>query len=404
MREGVTAHRHRVVSGQASDRFSTFGVLLLVVVISGCSIPSAKLNEVPLPVGAQKVAVQKEADSEYLEALRYWRQAAVVVDKKIAAISVSLKEIAAGHARRGVRLFNERKGEAALKAFFQALRYDPANTIALDYLNSRYAPRQLVPYTVAHDDSLATIAEKVYGSADDVFAVKLFSDVVDGRELVEGEVLHLPQLDSFYSQSLLDYKRDILVARKLYRKDEFAELLPLAEKLSQDHPQDEEASYLLNSALVGLGEKLKKQEKYDQAVGLLSQVDPVFKNVKASIAEIRELQKMKLAEDAMQLNTELFKKGESLYSQRKYLEALRMFREVDPQFEGVQDAIANVLEVIGIQAEIHYKRGVKFFVEDNLDEAIREWRQTIVYEPSHSKAVDNIIKARRLLRKVEALN
>lgn len=385
-------------------RASTLGVLFLAAVISGCSIPSAMLTEVPLPPGAQKKAVQKEVDREYLDAMRYWRQAAVVVNTKISAISASLKEISAGHAQRGVELFTKRKGEAALQAFFQALRYDPANKVALDYLNNRYAPRQLVPYTVTPKDTLATIAEKVYSSSDDVFVVMLFSGVEDGRELVAGEVLHLPQLDSFYSQSLLDYKREILIARKLYRQDDFAQLLPLAEKILQDHPQDDEASYLLNSALVGLGDTLMKQEQYDQAVGFLSRVDPVFKNVKASIAEIRELQKLKLANDARQLNLALFDKGMMLYSQRKYLESLQVFREVDPQFEGLQAAMANVLEVIGMKAEIHYKRGVKFFVEDNLVEAIREWQQTIAYEPSHSKAVDNIIKASQLLRKVEALN
>lgn len=404
MKSGTAAHRHNTVSGKAAGRAATLGVLFLAVVISGCSIPSAKLTKVPLPPSAQKKAVQKEVDREYLDALRYWRQAAAVVDGKISAISASLREIAAGHAQRGVELYAKREGEAALQAFFQALRHDSANKVALDYLNSRYAPRQLVPYTVAQGDTLASIAEKVYGSSDDVFAVTLFSGVVGGRELVEGEILHLPQLDSFYSQSLLDYKRDILVARKLYRQDEFAELLPLAEKILKDHPQDDEASYLLNSALVGLGGALRKEEKYEQAIGFLSRVDPVFKNVKVSIAEIRELQKLKLAEDAMQLNSELFEKGELLYSQRKYLEALRVFREVDPQFEGVQAAIANTLEVIGMQAEIHYKRGVKYFVEDDLTAAIREWQQTIAYEPGHSKAIDNIIRARQLLKKVEALN
>lgn len=372
--------------------------------ISSCSIPSANLTEMPLPPEAQKKAVQKEVDREYLDALHYWRQAAVVVDGKIAALSASLSEIAAGHAQRGVELYSERKGEAALQAFFLALRYDQTNKVALDYLNNRYTPRRLVPYIVVQGDTLAVIAEKVYGSSDDVFAVMLFSGVADGRDLVEGETLHLPKLDSFYSQSLLDYKRDILVARKLYHQDEFTKLLPLAQKILKDHPQDEEASYLLNSALVGLADSLRKQEKFDQAVGFLSRVDPIFKNVKASIAEIQELQKLKLANDAKQLNSELFKKGEMLYSQQKYLEALRLFREIDPQHEGVQAAIANVLEVIGIQAEIHYKRGVKFFVEDNLAGAIQEWRQTIAYEPDHSKAVDNIIKASQLLRKVEALN
>ncbi len=136
---------------------------------------------------------------------------------------------------------------------------------------------------------------------------------------------------------------------------------------------------------------------------MLSRVDPLYKDVKKEILEIRKLQKEKLAKDSKRLNSDLFRKGEQLYSQRKYLEALNVFKEVDPGFEGVDKAISNVIEVMQMQADVHYKKGVKYFINDNLTAAIQEWEGTLHFDPGHEKAADYIAKARKLLEKVRAI-
>jgi tetratricopeptide (TPR) repeat protein len=376
----------------------------MIAAVAGCAVPHDDGAGIPLPSSGQLAAIGSEADTDYLAALKYWNRARDVVDGRISVISANLQEISSAHSQQGVAYYEKREGNKALKAFVEALRYDASNTVALDYLKNRYKARRIVPYTVSEGDTFEKIAENIYGAYSDTFAVIHFSGVADEKDLIAGEVIHLPLLDTFFSQPLLDYKRDILIARKLFKEEKYEELLPLVEKILKNHPGDQEASYLLNSSLVGFGNSLQDRQKYEEAVGALSRVDPAFRNVKDRILEIRELQKEQLAQDAEQLNTELFRKGELLYSQRKYPAALKVFREVDSGFGGVDDAIVNVREVMRMQADVHYKKGVKYFVEDNLTAAIQEWEKTLRYDPDHQKATDYISKSRRLLEKIKAVN
>lgn len=379
--------------------------------ITGCALqPTEKRTldsptaEIPLPVSGQLQASEDVANKEYLEALKYWKNAGEVIDSKIASITVQVKQISEKHLQKGVAYYEKKNGSTALLEFIEALRYDPLNAEALSYLKGRYTVGRFLPYTVIEGDTFETIAEAVYGSFTDAFIVANFSGVKQEENIVKGSVLNLPVIDSFYSQALLDYKRNIAKARNLFNKKKYQELLPLAEEILHQHPEDREASYLVNIALVRIGDRQQRDGQYEEAIITLSRVDPSFKNVKKNIEEIRELQREKAMEDALALNTELFQKGEVLYAQGRFLEALEMFRKVDPDFEKIDRVVSDSRTKLMEQADIHYKEGVKLFIADNLASAIIEWEKTLQFNPGHRKAMTYIVKARQLLEKFEAIN
>ncbi len=385
--------------------------LFIISGFSGCmtstsdmSVENEIAERIPLPASSQIQAIQNEVDNEYLKALRYWKNAEKVIDDKLVFLSDHVQQISAEHLQNGVTYFLDKKGDEAFREFMEALRFDPSNIVALDYLKNRYEASRFVLYTVLEGDTLETIAEKMYGTFTSAFVVIYFSDLQKSGDLGAGLVLKLPLLDSFYSQALRDYEQNIIAARILFNDKNFEELLPLAESIFNNHPGDHEASYLVNISLLRIGNMLKSQEKFEDAAGILSRVDPAFKNVKKSILEIRELQKEKLLRDALLLNTGLFIKGEMLYAEGKYIEALEVFRQVDPEFEEVDKVVSVVRKKLQIQAEIHYKEGVKFFLEENLVGAIAEWEETLRYHPGHKEALNYIEKARKLLEKYKAIN
>ena len=53
------------------------------------------------------------------------------------------------------------------------------------------------------------------------------------------------------------------------------------------------------------------------------------------------------------------------------------------------------------EADAHYAAGIRRFLEEDLEGAIREWEKTLSLDPAHPKARRDIEKARRLKGKIE---
>ncbi len=297
-----------------------------------------------------------------------------------------------------------RKGEAAFREFLEALRYDPSNDVALDYVKNRYQAGRYISYTIEKDDSLIKIAETVYGSSTYDFAIILFSDINKDADLVEGSTLSLAALDSFHSPALLDYRKNIGTARKLFKEGHYEEAIPLAASILDDNPEDTEASYIVNMSLLRYAEVLQAGTRHSDAIAVLQQVSPSFKNVRKNIEEIRQQQKEQTEKEAMGTNRALFQQGKKLFAEGKYLEALNSYRQINGSYEGLDSAVKQVTEKLKMQAEMHYKKGVKFFVEEDLTAAISEWETAVKLDPENSNALNSIEKARDLLQKVKEIN
>ncbi len=78
-----------------------------------------------------------------------------------------------------------------------------------------------------------------------------------------------------------------------------------------------------------------------------------------------------------------------------------MRNEADADFEGVQESINDVKKQMLIEAEEHYRTGVKEFLNAELRKAIEEWEQTLALNPEHAKASQDIKHAQTLLDKLE---
>lgn len=383
----------------------TFGcALFLALGVSGCAKKVQEESLALLPETDQVLADSFEEKEEYLQALKYWRQARRAVDSKIDGLSVQLAKIAEQYAQQGVVCYDQKKGEEAFVEFVEALRADPQNLVALDYFINRYEPAVLLPYIVNQGDTFEIIAENVYDSHTDTFLVDRFAGIASEEQLVEGETLELPVLSSFYSQPLLDYKHDLHNARTLFHAKKYLEVLPFAEEILNQHPEDTEASYIKNKSSVYLAERYVDEKNYRQAILYLTVVDPAFKNVEDEISEIKKIQRIETEKNTKRRQMNLFYVAESLVAQDRLIEALDVFNEIDPEFVQVETAIAIAERKSKIQAATHYKEGVKLFIDDNLKEAIVEWEMTLLLDSSHSKARNDITKAQKLLEKYRAIN
>jgi len=405
---------HAPLAAQRTARIVTHAtcLLLLLSALAGCgdlfSVNTDKMQNspptVPFPADTQLRAIQNEKEDQYLAALDYWKHAQGIINSKIASLDRELKNLAEEHVENGIAYFEVKQGDKAAHEFLEALRYDPTNPTALDYLQNRYEAGRFIPYTVKEGDSFIKIAETVYGSSTYEFALIHFSDAGVEEDIEVDSELSLAVLDSFFPQALIDYKKNIRVARKLFKAENYEAVLPLAGSILRDHPGDEEASYIVNMSLLRRAEELQARDRFEEAINSLKQVDPPFKNVKPIIAEIREKQEEEAEKEAILTNSDLFQSGKKLFAEGRYMEALETYLQIDPDYRGREKALADVREKLQIQAEFHFKEGVNFFVEEDLAAAISEWEKTILLDPGHLNAINSIEKARNLLQKVKEIN
>lgn len=381
------------------------GAALILTLLSGClqTPDTVEVVFVPVDVEGQKKAELDEAASDYVAALTYWKSAKGTVDGKIAMLRVHLAELADECVVCGEKLYEQKKDKEALAQFINALRYNPDNNLALDYLLGRYSARQYETYTVMEGDTFESISEKVYGNYLDSFFIEQYAIITEEEELIAGLELELPVAGSFFSQPILDYKKDLGLARKLYKDGNFEKVIPFTQGFLKKHPGDQEGSFIVNNSLIKYGKILSDAGKYDAAIGTLSQVDIRFRNVSKEIERLKVIRDQGLKRDSNFWNARQLQKGDLLVAEEKYLQALDVYDSVDPEFKGLEKAISSVRRKLGRMADVHYKQGVKFFIEDNLTSAIDEWRITLKFNPEHRKAMNYSIKAKQLLKKYEKL-
>jgi tetratricopeptide (TPR) repeat protein len=100
------------------------------------------------------------------------------------------------------------------------------------------------------------------------------------------------------------------------------------------------------------------------------------------------------------INESHYQIGKSLSQGKKYQESLENFTRVDPGYKDIRESIAFAKKQL---AGEHYLRGVKYFTEEDLDKAIKEWETCLALDPNHPKAKKDIDHANSLLQRLKEI-
>ena len=108
--------------------------------------------------------------------------------------------------------------------------------------------------------------------------------------------------------------------------------------------------------------------------------------------------------DARDLATEArYRLALDHFDHKRFVEARKVLEKAD---EGHQASMAlneTVRTRLASLAQIHYRNGVKHFINEDLKSAIDEWDIALACDPNHDNARENIDNARRLMQKIETL-
>jgi tetratricopeptide (TPR) repeat protein len=279
--------------------------------------------------------------------------------RKIPQLKGQISAVADMHFRKGVSYFRIQSYSSARKEFLLTLYLNPDHAEAIQYLKGKLVGEDFLTYEVKKGDTIKEVARKIYKDPQKDFLIAYFNGLkIDGR-IDPPMILKMPPLDlppakktSIGSpkaadpipEIALDTEEILEKARTTYQKGDYQESAALAETVLKYDPANKEIHELMNASYYQWGKRLSQESKYHEALEAFQRVDPGYKDVNFQLAH-----------------------------NRKQL------------------------------AEEHYLKGVKFFIEEDIESAIEEWGTTLSLEPNHPRAKKDIENARKLLQKLEEI-
>ena len=92
--------------------------------------------------------------------------------------------------------------------------------------------------------------------------------------------------------------------------------------------------------------------------------------------------------------------GEELFrALSEYLAALR----VNSRHQGARRGLTNLRRQLAPRVAGLYQAGERYFLDEDLHNALRVWRQLLLIEPNHPQALENVERAERILQRLEEI-
>lgn len=323
-------------------------------------------------------AVECERNGDLMKALQSWqvvgsfKSGDAEVKKKISDLKKQMNKLADDHYEKGLAYFKNKSFNEARKEFLAVLLYNPDNREVLDYIQQKNAESGFKIYEIKRSATLKEVAEQAYDDPQKDILISFFNDIDAKADLAAGTVLRVPVLwpeptipeptvsatsgstkqttvkkEVVRSEKEIDMKEMVTKAIELLRAKKYKEAMYIAQRIMEYKTDNREELSLKNDLYYQAGVAMVREERYSEALKILSLADSNYKDVANYISSVKKIVKGK--------------------------------------------------------AEASYNRGVDYYKKDNLDKAIEEWERTLAIDPTHSRAIKDLENTRELLKKLKKI-
>jgi tetratricopeptide (TPR) repeat protein len=390
--------------------------IVLVVSVTGCAQlikkPPEKIVEAPEekpPVEAPeerfvKECLQKglvyEDKGDMVAALKQYKMSMTVDPRNQEAIEnrnrveIELRNLAEEHYMVGLKFHKQGKYGLAHHQFLVALRLWPDYPEVANMLTSRkrLKIKRYIVHTIKPGESLSKVANIYYGDYHKFPIIAKYNNITDATRIKIGQKIKVPEIEGreflFGKEAIEEEKVEVAdagfrawerYALEAQKKEEEPEV---EVKEEEKKPEDQIAIYRDH------GVDLFRKKKYREAIVVFSKV-------------LNER-----PEDSIALEYSYkshFQEGITLFSKKDYLAARDQFEVCLRYKTDCQKCHGYIKESEYSYKEIHYKKGIQFFNNELLTEAIREWRLVKLIDPDYKRVNYLISKANTILKKVKQL-
>ncbi len=406
--------------------------------------PGAGPAEASDSVDFRKKAADLEQKGELQQALLAWHVSSLLypkdkgVPEAIKRLEKIISETGSASYRKGVQLYEKGDEDAARRAFLTTLRLQPQNKKAMHYIKVLMNSSGQTAYTVKPGDSLIKIARANYNDTTKAYLIAYFNGYSPRRPLYVGEILLLPNLTA--SQILPRRDVDALVkqADEALRSKKYEKVHSLSEKIETLSPGHTQAIKLNDAAYYGEGMAHMEKGEYFEALERFKQMSDGSKNRQHAIVMARAKIVRQADEEKFELAQSLFKKGDfagtinicdevlakepknkkarelsdaahynlgkQLIDQGKMAKAIDALKDLDKNYKDTAQLRTQAQGQLNARAETLYRKGVRYFLNEELEAAIDAWEKALALNPKHPKARQDIENAMRLLDKWRGLD
>lgn len=407
--------------------------------------PSYGATEAPIPSyeGYRERATALEAQGDLPQAVLAWRVAAALAPDnadakgKIEALASAIDQAAMELYKQGVVHFRAHEWEKARNRFLAALRLNPGHAQALFYLKLRMNRPDAEVYTVQPGDSLAQIAATRYDDASKADIVAYFNDLDPEKPLRVDTLLFLPELGGARLPACQEIDAMLVRAQQAMDEKKYIEVLEITAPYGETPYEQRRIRDLNDEAHFGQGMLWMEQKQYQRALEMFGKVGPKHKERDRAIQQAREGLQAQDAEETLRLAQKQFNQGaykavillckqvleenprqpkaqallDTAYYAlgKQYLErgeeilAKETLKELKPEYQDTAQLLAQAQGRLNARAEEYYRKGVKHFLDEELEEAVAAWQKALDLNPQHPKARQDMDNALRLLEKWRGL-
>jgi len=386
--------------------------------------------------------------------------------EKCAIIGPELHIKAEEHYQIGLKFYNQGQYGEARKEFLTALRYNPDHAEAKDKLTATKKEIEQVSRYIIHilqpDETISTLADKYYGDyrkfhliaeyneLDDATKVTVGQEikipVIEGMPIiadraaiqtetgepyesmpgeiitVKGYITHSVQPEETLSKLALKYYGDLTQYHVIAKFNGLEDGVPVRVGQELKIPEVEGLPFLAEGSarVASVPPQMpaaKKPQKETVAKKPLTIEDQIanyrelgielFNNKKYADA-IAEFNKVLNVHPDDSLSREYlgkshFQHGLVLFSKEDYLGARDEFEASLKYDKNCDKCEKNIRKSEDTFKGVHYNKGLAYFGDQKLPEAIQEWEMVYDLDPSYKDVQKNLVKAKNLNERLESI-
>jgi tetratricopeptide (TPR) repeat protein len=344
----------------------------------------------PLAARHRQQAEALERDGQLRRAAEEWKIALAIAPadararESLRALQARIDQAVAERLDEGRKALARGVHVEARRKLLAALALDPANRAAFDALQSDTREVEFITHTVRAGDTLGGLAQRYYGDRSRGEVIWETNQLPPNPRLAAGTTLKIPEIPGVPFVHP-EARRPSPVVAAVPTPDVPRPAPTPGPASPAAPPAKEEFTSEVNPLLAEAREALERSD-YPDAVATVDK----FLSGKPGDREGLTLKKQAL-----------YGHAKSQMDARQYPESIQTLNQLarlQPDYEDVPVLLRQARTRI---IEQHYTKGVRYYREEKLKEAIAEWRVVLEMDPSNANARRNIDQAEKLLRGLE---